>query len=114
MNQNEQILAWLKQGKSITPIEALEEFGCFRLGARIADLKRDGWQIKSRMVNKNGKRFASYILTDEYDTHDRALIDQALTRTWGEIDELEMQAHSTECRLELANIRRRQFFREGN
>lgn len=61
-SQNEQILAYLKSGKSITPIEALSNFGCFRLGARIFELREQGNDIKVDTVERNGKRFASYSL----------------------------------------------------
>ena len=39
------ILEWLQSGKSITALEALFEFGCFRLGARIKDLRSRGHHI---------------------------------------------------------------------
>lgn len=38
-SQKARILEYMKQGHSISPIEALNLFGCFRLGARIADIK---------------------------------------------------------------------------
>lgn len=37
-SQTKQILAWLREGNSINPLQALGLFGCFRLGARIADI----------------------------------------------------------------------------
>jgi hypothetical protein len=43
-------------------LEALEKFGCFRLGGRIYDLKQRGHKIETVMVEKNGKRFATYRL----------------------------------------------------
>lgn len=63
-SQNKQILAYLQGGRSITPLEALNLFGCFRLGARIAELKSKGYDITTEMVKHNGKRFASYRLND--------------------------------------------------
>jgi hypothetical protein len=51
---------YLAKGRSITPMDALKLFGCFRLGARIYDLKRAGWNIVTSTVSKNGKRFAEY------------------------------------------------------
>ena len=65
MNKNSQnacIAIWLKHGNSITPLEALQKFGCFRLGARIADLRKAGYNIETKMVEQNGKRFAQYRL----------------------------------------------------
>lgn len=63
-SQERQILDYLMQGNSITPLEALKYFRCFRLGARIADLKAKGHIISSRRVKdvRTGKWFASYTL----------------------------------------------------
>lgn len=59
--QAAKILAYLKSGKRITPLESLELFGCFRLGARIYDLKRAGEPIVSEMITlPNKKRVAEY------------------------------------------------------
>lgn len=60
-SQERQILAYLKSGKTLTPIQALEMFGCFRLGARIFDLKDKGHDIKTTMIKTySGKRIARY------------------------------------------------------
>jgi len=62
-SQNKEIKNWLETGNSITPIEALNLFGCFRLGARIHDLKNKfGLNIKTEIVEQNKKRFAKYSL----------------------------------------------------
>ena len=58
--QTEKILNYLKSGKSLTPITALNKFGCFRLAARISDLRKDGHTIFTETINKAGKSFASY------------------------------------------------------
>lgn len=47
MKQTEKILRHLRDYGSITPLEALQEYGCMRLGARIYDLKRDGHDIRT-------------------------------------------------------------------
>lgn len=61
--QTAQILAHLKKGRSITPIDALRDFQCFRLGARVWDLKKEGHNIVKEMVEvPSGKRVASYTL----------------------------------------------------
>ena len=49
------------EGNEITPMDALNKFGCFRLGARIADLKKEGYDIKTRIA-KGGKNYAIYKL----------------------------------------------------
>lgn len=62
MTQAQEILAHMQAGKSITPLEALRLYGCMRLGARVWELKADGWKIKTTMVGKGKKHFASYRL----------------------------------------------------
>lgn len=64
-SQNEAILRHLKERGSITPMEAMDLYGCFRLAARIDDLKRDGVGIKTEMESKTGKRWARYSLTEK-------------------------------------------------
>lgn len=62
-SQKVRILNYLQEGKSITPIEALQKFDCFRLGARIADLRKEGFDIKTTILSKGVKRYASYSLS---------------------------------------------------
>ena len=65
-SQNKQIKAWLESGKSLTPLDALALFNSFRLGARVFDLKNDyGMNIKTEMVEENGKRYARYSLVKD-------------------------------------------------
>ena len=63
-SQNARILEHLQSGKTITGIEALSLYGCFRLPARIADLKALGHDIDKNMVivPNNKKHVASYYL----------------------------------------------------
>lgn len=65
-SQEKQILIHLKTGKTINPLQALNQFGCFRLGARIFDIKEiikeSGSTIKVKMVLEGNKRFAEYKL----------------------------------------------------
>jgi hypothetical protein len=61
-SQSQAILSHLKAGNAITPIDALNQFGCFRLGARIHELKSSGHRINTEMISNNGKRFARYSL----------------------------------------------------
>lgn len=72
MTQTEKILRHLKKFGSITPLEAMEEYGIMRLGARIWDLKKAGYEIRSQDVkgrNRFGEptRFARYSLEDKHD-----------------------------------------------
>lgn len=60
-SQTIRILEHLKKGQTITPLEALEKFGCFRLSAIIYSLRHDGYEIETKFVTKNKKTFAEYI-----------------------------------------------------
>lgn len=60
-SQKESILNYLQSGKSLSPLEALNMFNCLRLGARISDLRKEGYNIQTT-YNKTGKRYAKYIL----------------------------------------------------
>ena len=62
--QNYKILNYLRRGGRINPLKALNLFDCFRLAARIADIKAWGEEIASEMVknNKTGKRYKEYWL----------------------------------------------------
>ena len=61
MSQNTQILNYLKtHPRGLTQAQAVDKFNCYRLGARIYDLKEKGHPIGVEMVKKNDKRFARY------------------------------------------------------
>lgn len=68
--QTDLVLEYLRRFGSITPAEALGEFGCMRLGARIWDLKREGHDISMELVqgtNRLGRtvRYARYRLHEK-------------------------------------------------
>jgi hypothetical protein len=53
----------LAKGHALTPLDALKRFGTMRLGARIYDLKQQGWPITTKLVDVgNGRRVAEYSL----------------------------------------------------
>ena len=60
--QKKQIEKYLSSGKQLTPMQALSKFGCFRLAARVAELRNEGLNIKTKILTKKGKSFASYTL----------------------------------------------------
>lgn len=64
--QNKLIANHLLRVKTITPIEALDLYGCFRLAARIYDLRKKGHRILMERVEENGKSFARYILLSSH------------------------------------------------
>ena len=62
-SQTDRILDWMLEGNAITPIDALNRFGSFRLGARIAEIKARGYLVYSEFVTgDNGKKFKKYYL----------------------------------------------------
>ena len=77
ITQCEMIIDYLKKYKSITPLEAIRDLSCYRLSARIKDLKdRYGYKIKSEMVSvetRNGGRtnIARYSWADDNVKFDR-------------------------------------------
>ena len=63
MSQTTDILDWLNTGKPITALEALDNFGCFRLAARIADIRAKGIYVNTDTVKTStGKSIAQYSL----------------------------------------------------
>lgn len=61
MTQKDNILEFLKTGNPISPLQALNWYGCFRLGAIIFSLKQEGWDIESK-INTGNKKYAIYRL----------------------------------------------------
>jgi hypothetical protein len=64
ITQNQRILDYLKSGKKLTPLVALEKFGCFRLSARIFNLREEGHAIITKNITRKGKTFAEYSLME--------------------------------------------------
>lgn len=65
VSQCDLVLDYLIKNHTITPMEAMEEFGIMRLGARIYDLKHRGYDITSETTvgkNRYGKtiKYATY------------------------------------------------------
>ena len=56
MTQTKEILAALKSGRRLTQYHALQEFGCMRLAARIADIRGMGVDVKTDTVVVGNKR----------------------------------------------------------
>jgi hypothetical protein len=61
--QASRILAHLRTGMALTPLQALDLFQCMRLAARIHELRQDGHIInETTITTSNGKRVAQYHL----------------------------------------------------
>ena len=70
MKQTERILEYMKKNGSITHLEAQQELGVMRLGARIFDLKAAGVSIKTETAKEENRfgevtHFARYRLETE-------------------------------------------------
>lgn len=67
MTQTERVIKHLKEYGSITPLEAIKEYGITRLGARIWDLRDLGYDIETQTEtskNRFGDKtsYAKYVL----------------------------------------------------
>ena len=61
--KREAVLNYLKSGKSITPLDAMQMFNSFRLATIIHDLREEGYDIETIATEtKSGVRFATYKL----------------------------------------------------
>lgn len=63
--QADRVLALLQArgSEGLTPLDALDLAGCFRLAAVVWDLRAEGWDITTTMVESpTGSRFARYHL----------------------------------------------------
>ena len=66
MSQSQKILKHLSSGRSLSPLQALGLFGCYRLASRIHDLKRTGHPIETIIKNDDqGRTYASYVLKND-------------------------------------------------
>lgn len=69
MSQCNDILAHMKAGNPITAIDALNSYGCFRLAARIKDLREQGHEIETHdLTLPSGKTVAQYFLKEKETT----------------------------------------------
>lgn len=62
MSQTDAILSALKRGRKLTPYNALNQFRCFRLAARVRDLRERGHDIGSKIIEVGDKRVSLYWL----------------------------------------------------
>lgn len=58
-SQANAILKHMQDGNGITPMDALNLCGCFRLSARIADLRKRGYDIVSEKVKVDGGKYVA-------------------------------------------------------
>ena len=74
-NQADRILGYMETHPSITSLDAIREFGCTRLSARISDLRKKGYPIIGNPVmvkNRDNKsvRVTAYSLAQDGDLYE--------------------------------------------
>lgn len=84
MSYKSQVRRDLKDGKKITPLSALRQYGCLRLADVIHKLRKEGMNIITGERTQKGKTFACYYLAD--------IEHQGPGRPRGNIDKLAKQA----------------------
>jgi hypothetical protein len=68
LSQNERLAEYLTTHKTINPLEAWQELGIYRLGARIFDLREKGLKIESKLVTVYN-RFGEDCRVSQYELH---------------------------------------------
>ena len=64
--QAEEILRLLRLNpQGLSQEDAIKAVRCFRLAARVAELKAEGYEIRTILVGSNGHRWAKYVLVEE-------------------------------------------------
>jgi len=56
MGQKSDILAALKNGEKLTRLDILNRFGCIEGGARITELRQDGYPIETETIHWTTER----------------------------------------------------------
>ena len=74
ITQDMAVLKLLQERGKINPIEALQDIGCFRLSARIHQLRKQGYNIITKRISTMGcfgkVSFAEYHLDNAGDAND--------------------------------------------
>jgi len=61
--QRSRIISILKNGDTLTSLDALHRLGCMRLASRISELRKKGLPVKSRFIKtEGGKQVKEYWL----------------------------------------------------
>ena len=60
MSKTSRIRSWLRSGRALTPVDALNRFGCMRMAARIHEFRAEGLPIVTERVMRNGTIVARY------------------------------------------------------
>lgn len=63
--QKQQIMKALRNGETLSPLDALNRFGCFKLSTRIGEIERENHDIyivRGWLETETGKRVRTYRL----------------------------------------------------
>lgn len=55
MRHTEKLLDWFARRKTITSLEAINDLGIHRLGARILELRQDGHAIRTEIITTRNR-----------------------------------------------------------
>lgn len=59
-NQNATVLAYLRSGRPLDVRIAAKRWGCYRLAARIRDLRDAGYNISTQLLHRGSIHWAVY------------------------------------------------------
>jgi hypothetical protein len=65
MTQADQVLKHMESGKTISPMDAMKEYGIMRLASRILDLRKLGYNIRAETAS-GLNRFGNVVRWREY------------------------------------------------
>jgi len=66
LTTKERIIKHLLQVLNLSALKGFYLYDTMRLSARIHDLRREGWPIESKLIEKGTKKFAQYSIPAEY------------------------------------------------
>lgn len=65
ISHKDSVLKWFETHETLTPLEALNNFGCYRLASVIARMRDQGYIIETDIRYEEGERWATYRLLKE-------------------------------------------------
>ena len=62
-SRSQKLLTHLIRGRTVNGMQALNNFGIYRLSAIIHNFRKRGFTIETKMVQRNGSKYGVYKLT---------------------------------------------------
>ena len=62
-SRSQKLLTHLIRGRTVNGMQALNNFGIYRLSAIIHNFRKRGFTIETKMVQRNGSKYGIYKLT---------------------------------------------------